>query len=104
MFLQVAVEAAKKLEAQALKQAEELQQEKTSLELEASDLRRQCVDLRQKASTLTVRPSPSDSPRPLISPVFEYLLFACYGQKDSKVILSGSWQSRHFEDLLCIRK
>jgi len=56
-LLQVAVEAAKKLEGQAQKQAEELQQEKTALELEASDLRRQCTDLQQKASTLTVRNS-----------------------------------------------
>ena len=54
------MEAAKQLEAQAKKQAEELQQEKTALELEASDLRRQCADLQQKASTLSVRsPYPS---------------------------------------------
>ena len=53
---QIAVEAAKKLEAQAQSQAEELQREKVALELEASDLRRQCADLQQKASTLSVTP------------------------------------------------
>ena len=52
--LQVALNAAKATSEKVQQQADELLAEKNRKELEAADMRRQCTDLQQRASTLSV--------------------------------------------------
>ena len=49
------MEDAKKLSSEIQQQADTLLLEKSTLELEVADLRRQCNDLKEKAANLTVK-------------------------------------------------